>query len=165
MHVQRHSELRYLPQHLSLYPDKLNTSQNELSTIEFVALLHSLGFLSTRPSRTFVKVPAFLFIKDHKKQEKVSGRSFAVVQCTEGSFLTNQYWPNQTRVNVFLLKGNKDVKKPQHCIEMHQALKIYRQRLELPLPCIFTFPCSISQSVPQFELFNRLYLLLTECKR
>lgn len=55
----------------------------------------------------FVKVPAFLFIKDHKKQEKVSGRYPAVVWFAEGSFFTDQYWPNQTRLNVFLLEGNK----------------------------------------------------------
>lgn len=79
MHVQMHCELTYLPQHFSLYANKLNTWQNEVRTIEFVALLHFLGLLSTRPSRTFVKVPAFLFIKNHKKQEKVSGRCSAVV--------------------------------------------------------------------------------------
>lgn len=79
MQIQRHCELRYLPQHLFLCPNKLNAWQNEISTIEFVALLRFLGLLSTRPSRTFVKVPAFFFIKDHKKQEKVTGRCSAIV--------------------------------------------------------------------------------------
>lgn len=55
----------------------------------------------------FVKVPAFLFIKDHKKQEKVSDICPAAVWFAEGAFFTDQYWPNQTRLNVFLLEGNK----------------------------------------------------------
>lgn len=35
----------------------------------------------------------------------------------------------------------------------------------MPLPCIFTFPCSVYQRGPQFELLNSLYTLLIESKR
>lgn len=141
-----------------------------------MALFCFLGLLSTRSSRTFVKVPAFLFVKDHKKQEKVSGRCSAVVWLTEGSFLTDQYRPNQTRVNIFLLECNKlvldvkgdflkDIKTPIAFCRNASGSKNLKQRPELLLPCIFTYPCSVYQRVPQFEFLNSLYPLLTECKR
>lgn len=74
---KRHQELIYCLQNVLLYPNELN--KDEIDTIKLVALLCSLVLLSARASRTFVKVPAFLFIKGHKKQEKVSTWWSAVV--------------------------------------------------------------------------------------
>lgn len=74
--------------------------------MEFVVFLHFWGLLSVSPFGMLIKVPAFLFIKDHKKQDKLLG-IYRPVTCTEGSLSTDQDWTNQAWVNIFLLEGNK----------------------------------------------------------
>lgn len=75
--------------------------------MKFMAFLHFCGLLIASPFGMFIKVPAFLFIEDHKKQDKLSGIYWPVANRTEGSLSTDQDWTNQARINIFLLEGNK----------------------------------------------------------
>lgn len=90
----------------------------------------------------FIKVPTFLLIKDHKKQNKCP-HLYRSVEHVKHSFLTNQDWPNQARVYVFFLKNNNDRKEIL-------KINVYVKLQSLKVIVLKTFPSTPNEEVKKF---------------